>query len=1713
MKKITLLLTAFLGVCASGAEITYKNNYFEVCFDTKGAVIKKLIHKGEDWNGGSAHGNSFGEMRIGCATGAKSQEHENFEKYDFAIKEWNVRGNSTLDATFTACGTVFKDIRLEKTYKFNYARPDELVVEYVLKNNGTKPLNIFMSTRTFFRRSGKNNIYYQPRANGDAALVQSKHMEFSKLPPRRFMAVASDDKSGLLMEFPADAVAGLMNWFLKEGYPTQEYFSDARPIAPGASRKLTVKMNFTKDVHALRARAAMKSVPLKGTTPPQVEQLAREEDPSYTIRTVKAAPPADRNFVDITFNRQFNDSWRAVALPAGAAAKNIAVYELENGQPSLDRAIPFQLNGKELILFVKGLYPGNSPWRSKVVGGYYHFLSGYTYARGPIALNCRIYFDRPGGAKISGAPAGGELYINGGFEKADPKNSKVPEYSSYVSNPHRNLTWHQTGGISNSRCLEGGGAYFAFFPEKNTTYTLNIALKAVGGGGRCWLYLKYYDAEGKEMIKSRKLLFCNDNAFDWKKITKSFMAPQGAVMGEISISRGRRNGCSIFVDDFSVKAAPVSCVKLSAKDMARQELVKQWDIPIKELESLSTAAVRNSKNWFVPAEKKIDILYLPCENRVGRLHGTKREIAELAARLPMNIKTIPVIRQVVSSTGSYGVWVMTFRKTLSDYTAESLKEIKKAPRVVVLTTYQEKLHDKDLLDIFLKWQKEGTHFFFYGCTPPNALKGKWLQSPVKTVVPLMRKHNPDKMIRWYKKGSSIVAVSPHGVGENPAVDDKNLTIAPYSRFRDGRDFIWWEYSYLFDMQALRYLSGITSAVKLVSGNEKFLELKADKPFRGSVEIVVRSMYRDEKSRVTLPLDLKVGTHKIQLPAFVPTGGTFIAEVRIFDSKKFVADAGAFRFDRQESVPVEVAFANAERIFPKGKSVDFTVKVKNAPAGALLEVEIEDIFKRVIARKSIKAESVNNFSFMLPEPRTLLNNVFVRVKHQNKVLTETMEEFSSPLGKPDLTEYLGLNWGNVNPIKRDMGVTAGTLGHIDWPNTPVYIRELRILNTDPSPMGMYKYSETAGLYRSDRKSAPVRTPCFSDPAFHKANHERLAKYAAISRYRYYDVQNYWSGDEQYLGASVCYSPHCLKLFREYLKGQYKDIAALNKEWNTSFKSFDTVIPQQQEELKDKNNLAPWLDHKLFMAQVYAKGQFGFFADALSKYTSQVKFGPSGTANPGLGYDWYQMMKYCKLLSYYSGIQVKLIHDFGGKNIRAGKWGGYCHAHIDAEPYIYDPMWEGLIRGANMAAVWPPIMFNGDGTPLRNFFHTSRSLKEIQRGIGKMWLEADRKPEIAVLYSQSSLYTAMNSIGVSHWQNSQSSWVKLLEDLKYDCKFISYEELAEKGVSPAYKVLILPCALSLSEKESAALEAFVKRGGTLIADVAPGRFDGHGKRWNNPALAKLFAPNSGEIKPWLQTYAPMNEKFFTGEKALGINKVTSYGKGKAVLLNLLVGQYHFITLGGTGGEVSKSVSGDAKFQLTLRTLVDRYLTGAKVIREVRVLNAGGEEFPCMGVMRYDSGNRVLAIHQTGGEGERFNFKAAVPVTVKLALKGHVYDVREGKYLGYTDSFKSSILPAWSKIYSIQQKKVNALKLTVPAAVVSGNVVKVNFSAEGAAGSQVFHLELRDPAGKEISLVTKNYHTAPAGSASFQIPFNAAKGLWSVEVTHVNTGLKAVKKISVK
>ena len=164
MKKLFLLLAAAAGLSLAAAELTYKNPFFEVRFDTRGGVIKHLVHKGTAWGGSRADFSSFDDLRVGRIVKPNCQEHEDFSKINYAVREWQVRGPASAVITFAARGLVFTALQLEKSYFFDGKAPNELTVAYTLRNTGDTPLDAFLSLRTFFHREGKKDTFLLPKA-------------------------------------------------------------------------------------------------------------------------------------------------------------------------------------------------------------------------------------------------------------------------------------------------------------------------------------------------------------------------------------------------------------------------------------------------------------------------------------------------------------------------------------------------------------------------------------------------------------------------------------------------------------------------------------------------------------------------------------------------------------------------------------------------------------------------------------------------------------------------------------------------------------------------------------------------------------------------------------------------------------------------------------------------------------------------------------------------------------------------------------------------------------------------------------------------------------------------------------------------------------------------------------------------------------------------------------------------------------------------------------------------------------------------------------------------------------------------------------------------------------------------------------------------------------------------------------------------------------
>ena len=1725
-KRFLFLLLLLAGAVLCAGEIQFKNANFDITFDTLGATVKTLIHDQVNWNaaGPKRQGNSFCDSRIGRTVEPKLQFNENFAALEYKLASWKTyKTTGWADVTFSVKGTVFDWLRLNKTYKIRTG--DLLEVVYEFNNTSDKPQNFSFSPRWFMHRTDKENFFWQPTAKGIRKLKQQKSFFFVKQPPQTYIAVGADDNSGLLFEFPADATAGIMNWFIKGRSASTELFTDEITLPAKGKKVFSIKLHFTKDLNKLIAQKKFTAKPLKGKIPPMVDKMNQGEDRSYHIRTLKHEVPAETTFFDIELKPQYKDSWRAVKLPDNIPLDKIAVFRLENGAPSFDMPVGYVLNGRELLLKVPGFHPEGSNWRSSIKDGLLFEKFGARKVVGLHDFNCRIYYDRTDGLKLKEkAPAGGELILNGSFDIPGAKNPAMPKDHPFVLNKNFHAKYLKSGGTGNSPCLQGGELVFQMIPEAGMTYNVSFMYKNQGGDSMTRCYFSFYDAEGKRLAKSSVMMASSKNSFEWKKVTKKVYAPAEAAFMAVSVSRSSKKPARVCLDDLSVKPAPLSCSKITPLEQGRKELIDMWGVPLKSLESLSLDVANPHKKWFHPAEKPVDVLYLPFEHERGRLLRDKRIVVELAQRMQMNIKVIPVLRKIISSTGIYSIYVATFGKELSLYSYESLKAITKAPKVVLITSLNPKQFSKDLENILAAWQKQGTHFIVFSGNFLPKLKGKPVKAPVDLVMPIMKEVKRNRAFDWYKNGKSyVVECTPFGKS-NPLVPVHMEDGAARHRYTYiSRDYPWWEYQNLSKLQFIRFLAGVKPVVRLVSGNEKALTLKSTKDQNVTVEVTVSNMFREVKKELKIKAALKAASNTVALPAVDLPAGTFVADVRILNGEGKVLDAGAFRIDRSSAVKAQLTLKNANGIFPQGENLVFDLKLANLPASSVIEAEVEDTHQRIIARKTFPAKAAQTLTLELPAPRTILNNLIFRVKNNGKLLAEGIREFSSPAGPTDFTEFFGLTWGFQRYLARELELDGITSNSPYSANVQDIYRAARYENLAASPMGLA--SRRSSEYRGDRKTDPVRSPCFHDPAYLAKNTALLDQhYGKRNLLGYYDIRDFWSGDEQFLGSTVCYSPHCLKVFREELKKEYKTIGALNKEWNTSFASFDKVIPQQLDEIKSRENLAPWLDHKMFMAATFAWGQFRSHLGDLRKYNPHARMGASGTQKPGYGYDWVQYMKHCRVMSYYSGIQVKLIHDIGGKDILAGRWRTYCYPETDQETYCVSPMWIGLLRGSNMAAIWPPSMTNGDGTPTRNVRFAKAVMDELRQGITKLWLTGTAKPQIALLYSQSSLFTAMGTFGDSEWQNTQSSWLKLLDDMKYDCRYLSYEEVAEKGISSQYKLLILPAAVSLSDKEAAQIEKFVKQGGTVIADYAPGRYDGHGKRRTSAVLNRIFTPYSGPIDVAYEQLPQLGGRFKVAEKGIPFIQEKAYGKGRTILFNFSVSDYHFIQLGGMGGEVATSGSADAKLQLAMRKIVKKALERAGVAPCMAVLDEKGNDLPCMALMREDGGTLTAAVYKEAAMPrtrgvlppghDLIDRKKGHAVTVKLPVKGHVYDYRTGKYFGETDTFKSYLVPGIANFYSIQKKRVAGLDLQAPASVTAGSSVTLKFTARGAEGAQVFNVNVCGPDGKSLRFYRKNFRTAGgSGVYTFQIPFNAPKGKWQIRAAHVNTGIRKNINVTVK
>lgn len=655
---------------------------------------------------------------------------------------------------------------------------------------------------------------------------------------------------------------------------------------------------------------------------------------------------------------------------------------------------------------------------------------------------------------------------------------------------------------------------------------------------------------------------------------------------------------------------------------------------------------------------------------------------------------------------------------------------------------------------------------------------------------------------------------------------------------------------------------------------------------------------------------------------------------------------------------------------------------------------------------------------------------------------------------------------------------------------------------------WKLREAKRLYQKDpsSKEAFTRQPSLSDPDWLAKIRDRLVQ--AVRRNSPYRPLFYNLGDEPGIADLSAFwdfdfSDSSLTQMRAWLKEQYGTLAALNQQWGTGFKSWESVTPETTNEAMKRTdqNFSSWSDFKEWMDIAFARA-LKVGTDAIHSADPDAYSAIEGAQMPGWGgYDYSRLTAALDAIEPYNvGGNVDIIRSLNPKMV-------ILTTAATQGPWEKHRVWSELLHGSRGLILWDPKSeyVGRDGTVGPRGRDTRSYYTEIRSGVGALLINSERQTDpIAIHYSQASLRTewmleqrpkgdAWVKRSASSEEDSSFRWLResycrLIEDLGRQYTFLDSEQI-ERGelLRRGYRVLILPRSTALSEAEAGAMREFVAKGGVLIADGRPGLYDRHGRLLSKAHLSDLIA---GPLTAPITTRAS--------------------GQGNAVYVNLdLVNYYQDRLLGkehNAHGQMGR-VLGES---LPAPEIMLSDPSGNPVVGvEMHVFRNGGVRLVGL------QSNPELSV--AGPSRSLWNKRFERLQTVVLTLPGErfVYDVRAARALGKLRRLTVQVDPYEPTILSVSTAAIPPPVISSPSRLRLGETGKVGLSVSGPsrAAVHVFHVDVVDPSGTIVSHYSGNL-LAPDGRAATVLPLalTDTPGRWEIRVRDLLSGQLRVATLQV-
>ncbi len=390
-----------------------------------------------------------------------------------------------------------------------------------------------------------------------------------------------------------------------------------------------------------------------------------------------------------------------------------------------------------------------------------------------------------------------------------------------------------------------------------------------------------------------------------------------------------------------------------------------------------------------------------------------------------------------------------------------------------------------------------------------------------------------------------------------------------------------------------------------------------------------------------------------------------------------------------------------------------------------------------------------------------------------------------------------------------------------------------------------------------------------------------------------------GDENYVThepeGRLANTPRAWVAFREYLRGIYPDIEALNAQWETELSTWDAVrFDNEAQMLANLDNPSAWVDYRMFVTHHFTEAHRRM-RQALREGHPGVSVGWDGAVQFSSynGQDWWELCRDMEMVNTY---QDGLIADVGfplwifngeaigsfGRNARLrGCWMNRADRDYGGQ---YVP-WYLLLNGWNSTWWWQatflhpangPLRWDMDSTPIAA--PMVAAVKQIKRGPGTLLANARKAASrVAVHYSATNYHASTIESGVAdylgnlgrgagfwmapelaarssdeamrtlwggitpkgHYAAASSNFYLLLSDMGFEPRTIARQEIEAGALATSdIRLLVLPFVVSLSDLEVQRIREFLGRGGILIADYRCGLRDEHGRMREKPALDDVF-----------------------------------------------------------------------------------------------------------------------------------------------------------------------------------------------------------------------------------------------------------------------------------